>query len=257
MNKTLAIKIMTAIILSGCSSAFAQLAPGVSWYWQLQGKVNETRDAKVYGVDLEDNEKNGLIGRLKAKGKTVICYFSAGTYENWRKDAKDFPKIALGKSLDEWPGERWVDVRNNNVRMILAKRMDRAKAAGCDGVDPDNVDGYSNKNGLGLTIKDQLAFLGWLSRAAHNRGLLVGLKNGIDMFVKEDLSAKFDFEVNEQCYQYNECATLKKFIEKGKPVFIAEYEESSTKFCDKAIADKFSLVIYGLSLNGSLYLPCN
>ena len=32
-----------------------------------------------------------------------------------------------------------------------------------------------------------------------------------------------DFSVNEQCVQYNECATFQPFIAAGKPVFHIEY----------------------------------
>lgn len=38
--------------------------------------------------------------------------FSAGTKEDWRTDAGDFPEEALGAPLDDWAGEVWVDVSN-------------------------------------------------------------------------------------------------------------------------------------------------
>jgi hypothetical protein len=33
----------------------------------------------------------------------------------------------------------------------MAARIQVAKDKGCDGVDPDNVNGYDNDNGLGFT----------------------------------------------------------------------------------------------------------
>lgn len=41
--------------------------------------------------------------------------FSAGTQEDWRSDADDFPAAALGEPLGDWEGEVWVDI-NNEVR---------------------------------------------------------------------------------------------------------------------------------------------
>lgn len=46
----------------------------------------------------------------------------------------------------------------------MGNRLDKAVSRGCDGVEPDNVDGYSNHNGLGLTASDQLAYNKWLAR---------------------------------------------------------------------------------------------
>ena len=60
--------------------------------------------------------------------------------------------------MDNWAGERWLDTRSTNVRDIMMARLDLAKSKKCDGVEPDNVDGYANKNGFGsaLTASTQL-----------------------------------------------------------------------------------------------------
>lgn len=72
----------------------------------------------------------------------MVCYFSAGSWEEWRDDAKRFAEGDLGKGLDGWPGERWLDVRSEGVRGVMRERVSLAGEKGCDGVDPDNVDGY-------------------------------------------------------------------------------------------------------------------
>ena len=79
-------------------------------------------------------------------GKKVICYFSAGSYEDWRPDASEFKKEDLGRDLDGWPGEKWLDLDSENVRRVMKGRVELAKEKGCDGVDPDNVDGYVSKH---------------------------------------------------------------------------------------------------------------
>ena len=74
---------------------------------------------------------------------------SAGSWEDWRSDASDFPDDVKGNGLSGWPGEKWLDVRQLSVLSpIMAARMDIAVAKGCDGVDPDNMDGYTNNNGV-------------------------------------------------------------------------------------------------------------
>lgn len=43
---------------------------------------------------------------------------------------------SLGRKMDGWPGERWVDVRQQAVRTIMQKRLKYCADIKCDGVDP-------------------------------------------------------------------------------------------------------------------------
>lgn len=229
------------------------LTPGISWYWQLQGTINTQVNAKVYVIDLFDSSTS-LIQSLKASGKIVICYFSAGSYENWRSDASQFPAEILGKSLDGWAGERWLDVRSPATLAIMAKRLDLAKSKGCQGVEPDNVDGYGNDTGFALTPQNQINYNGALADQAKQRGLLIALKNATD--IVKNLVDKFDFAIVESCFRWNECPAYSPFIEKGKAVLNAEYSTYSETTCRTAKELKFSTTFYNLNLDGKLYKPC-
>lgn len=98
-------------------------------------------DAQVWDIDLFDNPASTMKG-LKAAGKIVICYFSAGTGEDWRDDYKDFPAADMGKVLPEWPNEKWVRTSSQQIRAIMAKRIKLAADKGCDAIDPDNMGMY-------------------------------------------------------------------------------------------------------------------
>ncbi len=93
-------------------------APGISWQWQLSGTVNDGYDVTLYDIDLFDSSSD-LIAELQQQGRTVICYFSAGSYEDWRDDESEFNSDDLGDTLDGWPGERWLDIRSQNVQRIM------------------------------------------------------------------------------------------------------------------------------------------
>lgn len=216
-----------------------------SWHLQLDGKLLQP-ERRVYDIDLYDTP-TAAIANLKARGRIVICYFSAGTWEDWRPDAARFPRTALGKALPDWPGERWLDVRRSDVRTLLAKRLDLATRKGCDGVDPDNVDGYANANGLRLSRAQQLDFNRWLAREAHKRQLAVGLKNAVELL--PELHGLFDFAVNESCYRYQECDAYRLLRSQGKPVFIAEYRAYSSSLCRQASASGYRLQFFPLALN--------
>ncbi|MDP8222776.1 MAG: endo alpha-1,4 polygalactosaminidase [Candidatus Lernaella stagnicola] len=196
---------------------------GTTWQWQLLGPIDDSFDVDVYDIDLFDVEVATIAG-LQADGRTVICYFSAGSWENWREDADEFPAQVKGETLEGWPDERWLDIRNHAVRNVMEKRLDLAAAKGCDAVEPDNVDGYTNANGFGLTNADQLDYNRWLAAQSHARGLSVGLKNDLDQVA--ELVDNFDWALNEQCRAYDECDMLSPFLQAGKAVFNAEYVEN-------------------------------
>ena len=66
-----------------------------------------------------------------------------------------------------------------------------------------------------------------------NAGYLSGSKNDMDQI--PDLLPYFDWALNEQCFEYDECETLTPFINAGKPVFNTEYELERREFCERAI----------------------
>ena len=210
-------------------STIWQPAPGTSWQWQLTGDIDTGLDVVMYDIDLFDAPP-AVIEELKGDGRIVICYFSAGSYEEWREDAADFPEEALGETLDGWPDERWLDIRHRAaLEPIMAQRLDTAVQKGCDGVEPDNVTAYANDSGFAISEADQIAYNIWLAEAAHARGLSIGLKNALDLV--DVLEPHFDWALNEECYQYDECAALRPFTQAGKAVFGVEYEGDLAEFC--------------------------
>jgi hypothetical protein len=219
-----------------------------SWQWQLTTPVDTSVDVQMFDIDLFENDAS-VVTALKGKGKKVICYMSAGSYEDWRPDAGQFPASVLGKS-NGWAGEKWLDIRNIAVLgPIMEKRLDLCKQKGFDGVEFDNVDGYTNPTGFTLTAADQIAYNKFLADAAHKRGLSAGLKNDIDQIPQ--LVDSFDWALNEQCFQYNECDGYKVFVDKGKAVFNVEYELATSQFCSKANAMNINSLKKNLDLDPS------
>jgi hypothetical protein len=229
-----------------------QPRPGTSWQIQLQGSLDTTVVAGAYDVDLFDTSA-ATIAALRAAGRKVICYFSAGSFEDWRSDAGQFPAAALGNALDGWPGERWLDTRAAGVRAVMRARMDLAVSKKCDAVDPDNVDGYTNGPGFPLTAATQLDYNKFLAAEAHARGLSVGLKN--DLSQVASLVDDFDFAINEQCQVYRECDMLAPFIARSKAVFGIEYTGSSSTVCAAANGANFDTNMKQLDL-GAWRVAC-
>lgn len=262
--------VVAAILATSCgggggggAAASTQWHPALTDTWQLQlkGAVNPSYAVAVYDIDLFDTPV-ATIQALQAAGKKVVCYFSAGSYEDWRSDRFSFQPADKGNAMAGWPGEWWLDTRSANVRQIMQARLDIAVSKGCNGVDPDNVNGYTNSSGFPLTALTQLDYNRFLATEAHKRKLAVALKN--DTGQLSDLVGDFDFSVNEQCHIYSECAGYQIFIGNNKPVFNVEYASSYINdpvarqtLCTDAHARSFHTLVLPLLLDDSFRYSCD
>ncbi|MFD5315984.1 endo alpha-1,4 polygalactosaminidase [Streptomyces sp. NPDC127098] len=220
--------------------------PGTDWQWQLIGEVDTSVDVPVYDIDGFENDA-AVVEELHARDVRVICYISAGAWEDFRPDADEFPEEILGEP-NGWPGERWLDVRALDVlEPIMAERFDMCADKGFDAVEPDNMDAYANDSGFDITAEDQLAFNRMIADLAHARGLSVGLKNDLDQI--PELVDDYDFAVNEQCFEWDECEALTPFVEAGKAVFHAEYNVPTEEFCPTTTALRLSSLLKNLDLD--------
>jgi len=203
-----------------------------TWQIQYSGEIDLSLEVDVYNLDLVEVTPEDIAG-LHARGIYVMCYFSAGSWEDWRADADTFPEDVIGKDYEGWPGEKWLDVRAiDSLAPLLEARIELAAEKGCDGIDPDNVNGFENETGFPLTYADQLDFNLWLAETAHAHGLDIGLKNDLNQI--NDLVPYFDWVLNEECFSFDECELLSPFYEAGKPVYVIEYETPPQEFCQSA-----------------------
>ncbi|CAM6108433.1 unnamed protein product [Calypogeia fissa] len=266
LAKLLLLCLTTTISLGSTptNSSIWQPASGSGWQIVLNTtNIDTTVDVPIYDLDLFDIP-NGTVASLHALGRKVICYFSAGSYEDWRPDASSFTPDDYKSSLrcgsvcvHEW----WLNTNSTNVRNIMSKRLDLAVTKGCDGVDPDNIDAYDNDNGFNLTSADAVNYVTFLANEAHERRLSIGLKNGGDI-VPQVLSL-MQWEVNEQCEPNMECETFQPFLAAGKPVFHIEYPDSAPNVdlatknatCGDETAAGFSTIMKEMDL-GNWVLAC-
>ncbi len=173
------------------------------------------------------------VGRIGAR--TLICS----------------PRRYLGKKYQGWPGEKWLDIRQIDLLApILRNRLDECAAKGFVGVEPDNIDAYTNNTGFPLSYEDQLAFNIWLAEEAHLRGLSIGLKNDPEQVL--DLLPHFDWALTEDCFDQDWCEEMLPFIQAGKPVFAAEYTDTGivlADICPLAREMGFSLILKNRELD--------
>ncbi len=215
-------------------------APGVDWQWQLQGQLDTTPPVPVWDIDIDTPARK--VSALKARGARLICYFTAGTRESWRDDAKDFPSEVVGRTWGEWPDERFIDYRRRDlVGPVMEARLDRCRDAGFDAVEPDVIDSFTERTGFGLVEADARRYLEWLIEQAHARGLAIALKNTPEL---SDLPV--DFAVTEDCFADGWCDQLEPLAARGKAILAAEYTDrvdSIAPFCDRAREAGISVIL--------------
>lgn len=177
----------------------------------------------------------------------LICYFNAGLAQTsdcdydsrWNSTASNLLGNPYSPDEPQFADERWVNIKNQTARNWMKDRITLARDVGCDGVDPDNIDGYLNDedgaNGTGWNLSegDYVSFVTELAEHAHSlttdRGhtLLIGQKNAPELV--EQVGGSLDFAVLEDCKTLNDdedyvfCGDFQTYIADGKPVFSIEY----------------------------------
>jgi len=227
-------------------------SPGTTWQWQLAGlPVDIGAEADAYDLDLFETDTE-TVTALHAQGRHAICYLSAGSWEDWRPDAAEFPEETIGDRYEGWPGERWLDIRRLDLLApIMTARLGLCREKGCDAVEPDNVDGYANDTGFPITYEDQTRFNRWLASEAHAFGLSIGLKNDPEQVA--DLVSDFDWALTEDCFDQGWCEAFLPFLQSGKAVFAAEYTDTGVDFenaCAELQPAGFSLLLKDRELTG-------
>jgi len=228
--------------------AYWKPKPGLKWNWALGTKVSEipieNTDWEVIDIDLYGATKE-IIDKMHKNNKKVICYFSAGTYERTREEAQGMLKVngLVRNKMEEWD-EYWLDFRLDEVKSFMSERLDLAKAKGCDGIEFDNVDTFTNVNWEdSITVEDQLKYDKWLAKEAHDRKMAAGFKNSIELL--EELKDIFDFAINEECNEFGECDDYNVFLNNQLAVFVALYGYTT----DKTFMQSICSQVKGLNLS--------
>lgn len=206
---------------------------GDSFEWRLDSiGLNEVSQysCKIIDIDAFSATKE-LVDAFHAKGIKVIAYVSVGTLENFRPDSLLLPKDIIGNIYPDWPDERFLDIRNiEKMKSFITSRFDMIKDKGFDGIEPDNIDVYSEETGFNFGLDDAKLFCEFIIDEAHKRNLSIAQKNTEELVPL--MYNKFDWALTENIFHQNIQSAYSQYISAGKPVFSAEYtdEMNTTDF---------------------------
>jgi hypothetical protein len=227
-------------------------------------------DIDLYG--LGGGLATKAVDAIHAAGGHAICYIDAGSIETYRPDYQQFVRFdkrcdgcLIGNPFSKvFNDENWANINDDQGQRDFMLTMNEARVARCeeagfDAVEFDVVEAYNSSYrtvGWHISAQTQLTFNSALADIAHRYGMSVGLKNDLGQIPQ--LLPKFDFAINEQCFQYHECDNLQRFIQVGKPVFQVEYRLPLKEFCPKAHEARFSSILKSphYSLFDMPYTPC-
>lgn len=223
--------------------------------------IDILQDGKCYSPQDYSVLNYAAVQALHTRGARVVGYIDAGTAETWRPDYPEMQAFdqscdgcLFGNPLSNFPDEYWLNIntdvtginpntgQSETARQFLLdemlNRVKEAKLIGVDAIEFDDVDAYQNDSGLPISASAQMQYNAALANLAHRLGLSVGLKNDLDQ--ADTLQPYFDFAVNEECWQFGGCATLKPWPSVyGKAVFNVEYGLNPSSFCPKANSPQF------------------
>ena len=274
--------------------------PGLAGLPPVTGAYPSPGSADIWDTDLflDSNTPHAgiptgaspVVRALHAAGKYSICYIEAGAQQSNFPDKHDFAPADYGHGakryrMPGYPNEWYFDLRGFrhyvagrpstlhgaavNIAAGLKKRIAWCALEGQDALEPDDLDGYTNKGDTGvrgggwhLTRADALGFERWLAYEAHAHGLAIFQKN--DPADARIDARTFDGMIIEECNRYHDpCAgrhgDATPYLSRHKPVLNAEYVqdgETTKKFCSSDIAAGITGALFGVDLQGGTYKPC-
>jgi hypothetical protein len=245
--------------------------PVVEWQWELDHPLDlnsasdmgtgvttylgtPAADPTVYDIDGFDNPAS-TVSALHSAGDHVICYIEVGSAESYRSDYSEFPTTDLGAVMAGYPNERYLNINDPAVVQVIEARISMCASKGFDAVEPDIDDSYTDSTGFPITESENVAYDTTLAAYAHSLGLGWALKNGDDPSFAAAMEPAADFAIDEQCHEYDTCASFAPFASAGKAVLEVEYNLAAGQFCSAANAANEDAMLMPVALNGGR-LPC-
>ena len=225
-----------------------------------ENNVTDFNKYKYVSCELDEFTHTN-IDRLSIKGVHFLAYLNVGSLEDYRDYYDDYKSFTF-KDYENWPDERWIDVRNASWQDKVVEIAQGFLNDGAFGVYMDNVDVFS------IAKEDNMDYLAFgtaikniISRV-NDLGLKVMVNGGAEYFddmndlndnvfdsvwayhqeevfslIDDYQGSVFTTQSDEDKSYYQEIATMMN--NKGKEIFLLEYTTDDTlkaaikSYCDE------------------------
>ena len=257
--------LLIPLLLVGCKKKQETVPEVVSFadYGAFLGRsdndISNFKGYKYISIELDEFTHTN-IERIDERGQNIFAYLNVGSLENYRDYYEDYESYTF-KDYDNWPDERWMDVRDYSWQDLMVELATRFKQDGAYGVYLDNVDVYSIAKEEGM---DYAAFgeaIKSIISRINEAGVKVMVNGGAEYFddmndqgdnvfdsvwayhqeevfslIKDYDKNTFGEQTKEDKEYYQEISAMMK--DKGKEVFYLEYttdvslKEVVKNYCD-------------------------
>jgi hypothetical protein len=191
-------------------------------------------------VAVPPGSQAGAIATLHGQGGKVMCHVGTGAIRLSDPDAMKFagyeatppnrptPPVAnsvIGWSVPSDEMARFVDYRDAAAQKILLKRVELAKAIGCDGIAAYRNDLSAFEADAGFSPVQPSQDIEWiktLAKAGHDAMISVGGR-GILSNIIGDVELEYDWLLVERCGELDDCDNFRPFNAAFRSVFALEY----------------------------------
>ena len=187
-----------------------------------------------------------VIDQLHARGNAVSAYISVGTGEEWRDDFAQLQPHLVERQWDDWGGEYFVSMPNDDVIAVMKARIDKIAHWGFDWVEFDNMDwvyddAYRAEYGFEASVEDGVAYYRLLCDYVHQKGMKCMAKSTVEGAEAFDGATYESYEDDKNWWDAD---GARSFLAADKPVIVVHYDDTD---CDATYAEYQA--IYGPKLS--------
>lgn len=168
------------------------------------------------------------IPTIQQNNNEVGCYISIGTGEDWRDDFDDLKPYLVSKQWGEWDGEYFVKRTNTGILSLMKKRIAKLKDFGCDWVEFDNMDWFTDADyvrdyGIEVSESEGITYYKRLCTYTRKKDMMCMAKNTV-VGASKFKGVLYESYHNEKDWWEHDGAQA--FLDAGKLVIINHYNES-------------------------------
>jgi hypothetical protein len=236
------------------SAGIAHADTPATWDWQQNEPYEFGRKLDVFVTTPGRDTRTGVV-RMSMINKTkVVCPVSVGTVASTDFFANMYPPQVVGNAVEGRAETHYLDIRNMNaILLLVGKRFNKCQAEQHSVILATDLDSHLVDGDFDISAEDVVAYATALAKIAHDLDMEIVQKDVPDL--TPQLVDIFDFALTESCYQDGWCGDMQPYLNAGKIVLDAEYNDRPINWaeaCEYAANNGISMILKDRDLTADL-----